>query len=905
MELQGDRSKGRLIKARWPWADAYGNLAEGYTGAAAASAAALGTGLIITATGVALPAVVAGGLTALASYAADYAATSLYQYIDENGAEILSQAGQNASELAQTINTQLDNIATSLTDAITTQATNLSNNNDTGIDTTNLDDLGTWISQVMSSVDDALSNAFQAIGGGADNQTPQGNTPNITTTPDGLTIITSPDGSTIAITPDGTTILSNQSTTVTGTGETENLTSSMTINPDGSYSTTVFNADGSYNNQIFSPSNELTSSQSYDSDGNKISSQTATYSPDGILQNIDLSSGGTDTQTASFTVSPNEASPNDLSITLQTPNPTTPEQINLGDYGALPANIEFQFASGLDGSSTTYQTDGQGDLIASFYSGMLQILMPEVAAGGAGNNYSVQDANNPVVNLGNVTLTQPTDQNGNVTASPWGANDLAPINDGTAWGGTGGSNNFFDAGDGGSPTFNGGDWGTPDDNSDWGLDQNYYNYTPGDGDVTINPGNSSNDGTLNICVADPGNLTFQADDSTGNLTITDGTTGDQITINAEYSTSNGAPNDIAPAGEQQQDANAGQQTSQASTRSVPAQGNQTGTDQPQATRQPPQAVDTTQPSRSAESTREARRTTQTPAATRPRGYQGLPPLSAAAARMSSAMGAAIDMVGDISPENVKSAMRMALDAMGAKEGAMRAALREMERENGPLIPRPQQRPQTPPPATTQPAPTSQPPTVPPVAAQQTRPATAPAPEAIRTQPPTQPAAPAAPVRAAAEPGLPFIPPRDPRPLEMRIITEPARPSAPAPTPATAPAAEPAQPPRAAPPTVRQEASEQTPPRQKETTPPAPKPKNTEVSRDAGRQPSLFDSPPPIAGQPQTPAKKPDEPESKQPNAATAPTSETPELTPEQLADKNRKARRRAVLRAKGRGGMGR
>jgi hypothetical protein len=183
---------------------------------------------------------------------------------------------------------------------------------------------------------------------------------------------------------------------------------------------------------------------------------------------------------------------------------------------------------------------------------MLQILMPEVAAGGAGNNYSVQDANNPVVNLGNVTLTQPTDQNGNVTASPWGANDLAPINDGTAWGGTGGSNNFFDAGDGGSPTFNGGDWGTPDDNSDWGLDQNYYNYTPGDGDVTINPGNSSNDGTLNICVADPGNLTFQADDSTGNLTITDGTTGDQITINAEYSTSNGAPNDIAPAGEQQQ-----------------------------------------------------------------------------------------------------------------------------------------------------------------------------------------------------------------------------------------------------------------------------------------------------------------------------------------------------------------
>jgi hypothetical protein len=133
---------------------------------------------------------------------------------------------------------------------------------------------------------------------------------------------------------------------------------------------------------------------------------------------------------------------------------------------------------------------------------------------------------------------------------------------------------------------------------------------------------------------------------------------------------------------------------------------------------------------------------------------------------------------------------------------------------------------------------------------------------------------------------------------MRIITKPAHPSAPTP----APTAKPAQPPRAAPQPAR---SEQTPPRQKETTPPAPKPKNTEVSRDAGRQPSLFDSPPPIAGQPQTPAKKPDEPESKQPNAATAPTSETPELTPEQLADKNRKARRRAVLRAKGRGGMGR
>jgi hypothetical protein len=306
--------------------------------------------------------------------------------------------------------------------------------------------------------------------------------------------------------------------------------------------------------------------------------------------------------------------------------------------------------------------------------------------------------------------------------------------------------------------------------------------------------------------------------------------------------------------------------------------------------------------------REARQPAATPAAGRPRGYRGLPPLSEAAARLSAAMGAAIDMVGDIAPENVKSAMQQALDAMGAKEAAMRAALRQMEKEQGPLIPRPQQRPQIAP-QPTQAAPagsTVQPPAPapPPPAAEQPRAAPSTSQDTHLARPTTPPPAQTGPSQPGAVPGLPTIPPRDPRPLEMRIITHPAPPPAPA-TRTEPPAPTPTQaadrPPAPQPPQPATEQRPATQPRAKQETRPAPKPKAPESSGQPSRQPSLFDDPGMTPPQPRPPEEKPRQPEEPKQTTVAGQPPETPELTPEQLAEKRRKERRRVFVRGRGKG----
>ena len=96
----------------------------------------------------------------------------------------------------------------------------------------------------------------------------------------------------------------------------------------------------------------------------------------------------------------------------------------------------------------------------------------------------------------------------------------------------------------GDETYQGGTF-TPDvTGSSWDTDSNQYGFNPGSGNLTIVPGNSTNDGSIDLAGIGSGDLTFQADDATGDLTITDGTAGDKITVAGEFSTTYAAGNAV-------------------------------------------------------------------------------------------------------------------------------------------------------------------------------------------------------------------------------------------------------------------------------------------------------------------------------------------------------------------------
>jgi hypothetical protein len=171
----------------------------------------------------------------------------------------------------------------------------------------------------------------------------------------------------------------------------------------------------------------------------------------------------------------------------------------------------------------TYVTDGQGDLkMTDAASGQAVDISGEYRGTGRSTTPTIRYASfsdGASVDLSQVGFTVAVSSGGTVTGTGFGTDTfILATGTGTAIAGTEGGDTFIDAP--GTHAVTG------------GSGQNTYDFAGGDGTLTITPGTGGN--TLQIGAGiNEADVTYNADKATGNLTLTDGATGDHIVILAD------------------------------------------------------------------------------------------------------------------------------------------------------------------------------------------------------------------------------------------------------------------------------------------------------------------------------------------------------------------------------------